>query len=172
MDTAGDETVCGIAGLIIKDPEPEPQVGALLTKMTSTLCSRGPGSAGFAIYGPSQNGELKLTIAEPAASYDIGAASEKLCAAVAPKASVSVHHSHAVDALEDSLYETRIYVRGPVASLGVDCIEKQMRDEHKAELHEMLKASGEAVKVDVADFRRYGSARKLYNFNIDNAGAY
>jgi glutamate synthase domain-containing protein 3 len=76
------------------------------------------------------------------------------------------------DALGDSLYEARIYVRGPVASLGADCIEKQMREEHKAELHELLKASGEAFKIDVADFRRYGSARKLYNFNIDNAGAY
>ena len=26
--------------------------------------------------------------------------------------------------------------------------------------------------VDAADFRRYGSARQLYNFTIDNAGAY
>jgi asparagine synthetase B (glutamine-hydrolysing) len=77
--------MCGIAGLFIKDPKLEPKLGALLAKMTSTLCSRGPDSA---------------------------------------------------------------------------------------ELHELLKASGEAFKVDVADFRRYGSARKLYNFNIDNAGAY
>ena len=47
-----------------------------------------------------------------------------------------------------------------------------MSDEHRAELIELLKTSGEAHKVDVAEFRRYGSARKLYNFNIDNAGAY
>jgi hypothetical protein len=85
--------MCSIAGLFIKDPKLEPKLGALLAKMTSALCSRGPDLAG-------------------------------LC------------------------------------------------DEHKAELHELLKASGEAFKVDVADFRRYGSARKLYNFNIDNAGAY
>jgi hypothetical protein len=26
--------------------------------------------------------------------------------------------------------------------------------------------------VDPGDFRRYGSARRLYNFAIDNAGAY
>ena len=26
--------------------------------------------------------------------------------------------------------------------------------------------------VDAVDFRRYGSARQLYNFTIDNAGAY
>lgn len=76
------------------------------------------------------------------------------------------------DALGDSIYEAHLYVRGPVASLGADCIEKELRDEHKAELLELLKAAGEAGKVDVSEFRRYGSARKLYNFNIDNAGAY
>jgi glutamate synthase domain-containing protein 3 len=76
------------------------------------------------------------------------------------------------DALGDSLYEAHLYVRGPVASLGADCVEKELREEHRAELHELLKAVGEAGKVDVCEFRRYGSARKLYNFNIDNVGAY
>jgi hypothetical protein len=38
-------------------------------------------------------------------------------------------------------------------------------------LGKLLKDAGiNDVKVD--DFRRYGSARKLYNFNIDNADAY
>jgi hypothetical protein len=36
----------------------------------------------------------------------------------------------------------------------------------------MLKASGEAFKDDAADFRRYGSARKLYDFNIDTVGVH
>jgi hypothetical protein len=26
--------------------------------------------------------------------------------------------------------------------------------------------------VDPAEFRRYGSARRLYNFHVDNLGAY
>lgn len=76
------------------------------------------------------------------------------------------------EALGDSIYEASIYVRGPVAGLGADCIEKELRDEHRAELLDLIKAAGEAHKVDVNEFRRYGSARKLYNFNIDNAGAY
>mgnify|MGYP000925360570 CR=1 FL=1 len=74
------------------------------------------------------------------------------------------------DALGDSIYEARIYVRGAVRGLGADCIEKELRDEHAAELRELLDASG--IDLDVADFRRYGSARQLYNFNIDNAGSY
>jgi methylamine---glutamate N-methyltransferase subunit B len=72
------------------------------------------------------------------------------------------------EALGDSVYEARLYVRGSVAGLGADCVEKEMRDEHAAELRELLEAA-EVEGVDAADFRRYGSARQLYNFHPDNA---
>ena len=74
------------------------------------------------------------------------------------------------EALGDSLYEARLYVRGAVASLGADCVEKELRDEHVDELRELLERAG--VDADPGDFRRYGSARRLYNFDVDNAGAY
>jgi glutamate synthase domain-containing protein 3 len=74
------------------------------------------------------------------------------------------------EALGDSIYETRIYVRGTVASLGADCIKKEMRAEHLTELEELLDAAG--FTHDPNDFTRYGSARQLYNFHVDNAGAY
>jgi len=72
--------------------------------------------------------------------------------------------------LGDSIYETRVYVRGAVASLGADCVEKEMRDEHRTQLERLL-SLGEA-DFDPGEFRRYGSARKLYTFEVDNAGAY
>jgi glutamate synthase domain-containing protein 3 len=75
------------------------------------------------------------------------------------------------DALGDSIYEARLYVRGAVAGLGADCIEKEMRDEHVAQVTDLLARAG-FDDVDPAAFRRYGSARQLYNFTIDNAGAY
>jgi len=74
------------------------------------------------------------------------------------------------NALGDSIYEARLYVRGSVAGLGADCIEKEMRDEHVAQVAGLLQAAG--IDADAPDFRRYGSARQLYNFKIDNAGAY
>ena len=74
------------------------------------------------------------------------------------------------DALGDSLYEARLFVRGTVKSLGADCIEKEMRPEHLAILRDLLDRSG--IEADPADFRRYGSARKLYNFDVDHASAY
>jgi glutamate synthase domain-containing protein 3 len=74
------------------------------------------------------------------------------------------------DALGDSLYEARLFVRGSVKSLGADCIEKEMRPEHLEILKDLLERSGAKAKPE--EFKRYGSARKLYNFNIDNASAY
>ncbi len=75
------------------------------------------------------------------------------------------------DALGDSIYEARLYVRGGVAGLGADCVEKEMRDEHVAQVTDLLARAG-FDDLDPRTFRRYGSARKLYNFTIDNAGAY
>ncbi len=74
------------------------------------------------------------------------------------------------DALGDSLYEARLFVRGSVKSLGADCIEKEMRPEHLEFLSEILTRAGADAKPE--EFKRYGSARKLYNFNIDHAGEY
>jgi glutamate synthase domain-containing protein 3 len=75
------------------------------------------------------------------------------------------------EALGDSLYEARLYVRGAVAGLGADCIEKEMRDEHRAEVAELL-ARAEIADVDAGEFRRFGSARSLYNFKVDHAGEF
>ena len=75
------------------------------------------------------------------------------------------------DALGDSIYEARLYVAGEVAGLGADCVEKELRDEHAAEVAELLERAG-VDDADPADFRRYGSARRLYNFDVDNAGLY
>jgi glutamate synthase domain-containing protein 3 len=74
------------------------------------------------------------------------------------------------EALGDSIYEARLYVRGKVASLGADCIEKEMSEHHLAKLRRLLDQA--EIKADPKDFHRYGSARKLYNFNIDHADAY
>ena len=74
------------------------------------------------------------------------------------------------DALGDSIYEARLYVRGSVASLGADCVEKELRPEHVAELEELLARA--EIDAGAGDFRRYGSARQLYNFHVDHAGSY
>ena len=76
------------------------------------------------------------------------------------------------DALGDSIYEARLFVRGSVKSLGADCVEKEMRDEHRRIVADVLARAGLDGEIDPGEFRRYGSARKLYNFHVDHAGAY
>jgi glutamate synthase domain-containing protein 3 len=69
----------------------------------------------------------------------------------------------------DSIYEARFYVRGQVAELGADCIEKEMRAEHLEELAALLQDAG-VTDAPASEFRRYGSARKLYHWHPSNAG--
>jgi methylamine---glutamate N-methyltransferase subunit B len=74
------------------------------------------------------------------------------------------------EALGDSIYEARLYVKGKVANLGADCIEKEMRAEHLEDLAKLLERAKRKEKPE--QFRRYGSARKLYTFNVDHADSY
>jgi glutamate synthase domain-containing protein 3 len=74
------------------------------------------------------------------------------------------------DGLGDSIYEARLYVRGETGTLGADCVEKPMRDEHHAELAELLAAAG--LDHPTSAFRRYGSARSLYHFTSEHADSY
>jgi methylamine---glutamate N-methyltransferase subunit B len=73
------------------------------------------------------------------------------------------------DALGDSIYEAHLYVRGRVAGLGADCVEKEMAEHHERELGGLLERAG-VDDCDPSEFRRYGSARRLYNFQVDDAG--
>jgi glutamate synthase domain-containing protein 3 len=72
--------------------------------------------------------------------------------------------------LGDSIYEAVLYVRGRVASLGSDCVEKPMTDAHLASLGALLEQA--KVDADPRAFRRYGSARQLYHYKVDHADAY
>jgi len=71
--------------------------------------------------------------------------------------------------LGDSIYEARLFVRGNVASLGTDCVEKEMRQEHLDLLSELLGRA--SMSAEPSDFRRFGSARRLYNFHVDDIDA-
>jgi glutamate synthase domain-containing protein 3 len=74
------------------------------------------------------------------------------------------------EALGDSLYEAKIFVAGSVASLGADCEEKPMTEADKSVLADLLRKAGSNLLAE--SFKLYGSARTLYHFHVDNAGAY
>jgi glutamate synthase domain-containing protein 3 len=74
------------------------------------------------------------------------------------------------EALGDSIYEAKLFVRGAVKSLGADCEEKQPTEDERVALGALLKRAGADASPE--DFKLYGSARTLYHFHVDNAGAY
>lgn len=78
---------------------------------------------------------------------------------------------NAGEALGDSIYETIIYIAGKPKSLGVDCIEKKITKTDIGKIKNLLK-QGNIKKLKPSNFKKFGSARKLYNFNIDNVSDY
>jgi glutamate synthase domain-containing protein 3 len=68
------------------------------------------------------------------------------------------------DALGDSLYEAVIYVGGRIASLGADAREEPMTDGDRARVASLLERA--SLRGDLASFKRVGSARKLYHWNV------
>jgi glutamate synthase domain-containing protein 1 len=81
--------MCGIAGLFLKNPSLEPELGNLTAAMLEVLTDRGPDSAGFAVYGAGKTGFTKLTLrGEP--NFDFEALAAKL------DAPVTRHDDHAV----------------------------------------------------------------------------
>jgi len=76
----------------------------------------------------------------------------------------------AEDGLGDSIYETVIYIKGNYGKLGADCIEKEMNKKHFLRLEKLLDKAN--IKDDPKKFKRLGSARKLYNFDVKNIDGY
>ena len=68
------------------------------------------------------------------------------------------------EALGDSIYETVIYLAGKPQSLGADCIEKKINKTDIKQIENLLKI-GKIKNFNSSDFRKFGSQRKLYNFN-------
>lgn len=87
--------MCGIAGLFLKDKTLEPELGRLLAAMMERLSDRGPDSAGFAVYGAGDPGQVKITLRLPA-GLEPSAAASRLEAALETPVSVAARGSHAV----------------------------------------------------------------------------
>lgn len=69
------------------------------------------------------------------------------------------------DALGDSLYETIIYVRGHIASLGADARLEPLGEADVQALAGLLAAAG--LRHEPTEFKRVASARALYHWNAD-----
>src|SRR5262245_42564165 len=89
--------MCGIVGLYLKTPPLKPKLGALFAPMLVEMTSRGPDSAGFAIYrDPVKAGRVKLTLASDDPALDWSEVAENLERALEAKVEIQPIASHAV----------------------------------------------------------------------------
>ena len=75
------------------------------------------------------------------------------------------------DALGDRLYEAQLFVRGSVKSLGRGLHQERNASQNISPISQSCWHRPES-DAKPEEFTRYGSARQLYNFDVDNAGAY
>jgi glutamate synthase domain-containing protein 3 len=141
--------------------------GVAENMMSGTVRVRGDASqsAGATAHGGllvvEGNASMRCGISLKGADVVVGGSVGASCGFMAQAGRIVVC-GDAADGLGDSVYETRIYVRGEVGVLGADCVAKPVRDEHRRELAELLAAA--ELPYAPEEFRRYGSARRLYHW--------
>ncbi len=133
----------------------------------ATMSAGATGCGGLVVI--EGNAGARCGISMKGADIVVGGSVGHMSAFMAQAGNLVVCGDAAAD-LGDSIYEARLFVRGDVESLGSDCVQKEMRAEHLETLQQLLTEAG-LDHVRAGDFKRYGSARRLYNFHPDDIDA-
>ncbi len=89
--------MCGIAGLYLKNPDLYPKLGELFKPMLIEMTSRGPDSAGVAIYrDPVDEGKTKYSLAHDDVHYNWQALSDALNDQLKTSSSITQNNTHAL----------------------------------------------------------------------------
>ncbi|HEY7749441.1 MAG TPA: glutamine amidotransferase family protein [Aestuariivirgaceae bacterium] len=89
--------MCGIVGLYLKNPRLKAQLGRMFTPMLVEMTSRGPDSAGVAIYRDTvKKGFIKLTLAHENEAYPWKSLAKAIQKALKCKTTVKVIGNHAL----------------------------------------------------------------------------
>jgi len=95
--TVGAIIMCGIVGLYLKNKALYPKLGQLFKPMLVEMTSRGPDSAGVAIYrDPVAAGELKFSLAHDDSEHDWTSLAASLGKALGASASITQRDTHAL----------------------------------------------------------------------------
>src|SRR6478672_9652227 len=104
--------MCGIVGLFAKSSAVEDHLGEHLAAMLVQMSSRGPDSAGVAVYrDPAPGGSSKLTLFSGNPHEHWGSVRDGLCDAFGTCAEPSVRASHAVFVADADASEAEGWVR-------------------------------------------------------------
>jgi glutamate synthase domain-containing protein 1 len=103
--------MCGIVGLLVKNPNMRASIGELMMPMLIGMTERGPDSAGMAIFtAPVQPGELKYSLYAPSMEFNWQGLAHDFDAHLGSKVSIVSQGNHAilVSHLESSTIKTWI----------------------------------------------------------------
>jgi methylamine---glutamate N-methyltransferase subunit A len=104
--------MCGIVGLFCKTPELEPRLGEYLSAMLVQMDSRGPDSAGVAVYrDPAPAGWSKLSLYSADPEQDWNAVGGELAEALGGADTRSVRARHAIVLVEADADEAEAWIR-------------------------------------------------------------
>lgn len=89
--------MCGIVGLYLKNEALYPELGALFKPMLVEMTSRGPDSAGVAIYrNPVGEGQIKFSLAHASSDYDWATLADALSTALSCNTDITRKDTHAI----------------------------------------------------------------------------
>lgn len=89
--------MCGIVGLYLKNEALYPQLGALFKPMLIEMTSRGPDSAGVAIYrNPVAEGQIKFSLAHDSSEHDWSTLADSLAGALNCSTTITQKDTHAI----------------------------------------------------------------------------
>ena len=89
--------MCGIVGLLVKNPAMRAGIGEMMMPMLIGMTERGPDSAGMAIFGaPVAKGELKYSLYAPTMDFDWQGLAHDFDAHLGSKVRISSQGNHAI----------------------------------------------------------------------------
>lgn len=104
--------MCGIVGLFFKNSALKPDLGHYFGAMLESMSSRGPDSAGFAIYGDeAPAGCLKLTLHHPDEQFDWAALAGEMSHRFQEQPDLKVNATHARVILPAAESDVRVWLR-------------------------------------------------------------
>ncbi len=110
--------MCGIVGLLIKNPSMRDQLGRLMTPILVEMGARGPESAGLAVYTqPLPDDERKYSLHAPGWNYDWAAFEAAFIRQFGTEASIQAKGNHAVLTCDEPVDQVRPWVRAHFPAL-------------------------------------------------------
>jgi glutamate synthase domain-containing protein 1 len=112
--------MCGIVGLLVKNPAMRDQLGAMMVPMLEDMASRGPESAGLAVFTARlPEDERKYSLYAPTWDYDWGQFEGEFIKHFGPEAQIGVKGNHAILTCDEPAERVRAWVKAAFPALHV-----------------------------------------------------